>query len=113
MSFTRLTREIIYNRDKMRCFRCGNPAAQIHHRRPRGMGGTRRRNTDLPSNGIVLCGVGGTDGCHGWVESNRSDAYTQGYLVRQGEEPATVPVLYWGQTYYLLDDNGGKVMSPA
>lgn len=32
------------------------------------------------ANGLLLCGTG-TTGCHGWVESNRSEARAQGFLV--------------------------------
>jgi hypothetical protein len=40
------------------------------------------------------------------VERNRADAYANGWLVRHGTEPATVPVLTW-QGWVLLDSVGG------
>lgn len=89
-------------------------STQIHHRRPRGMGGTKQSSTDEAANGIVLCGSG-TQGCHGWVESNRSDAIMSGWIVMQSQEPSTVPVLlYTGMNkgWYLLDNVGGRSLLP-
>lgn len=87
------------------CVRCPKgqvrPSAQLHHRRPRAMGSSDRGSTNLPSNLLSLC-----EPCHREVESDRSAAFQQGYLVRQGEEPLTIPVLYRGH-YVLLDDCGG------
>lgn len=66
----------------------------IHHRRARGMGSTVRPETNYPSNLLLLCGTGNDSGCHGMVESNRAQSYALGWLVRQTDDPATVPVLF-------------------
>lgn len=64
------------------------------------MGGSRDPKASTAAAGIVLCmGVGTTD-CHGWVESNRDAAREQGYLVFQGHDPATVPLMH--QLYGLV-----------
>lgn len=90
------------------CERCGTTTAMrwsLHHRRPRGMGGTKRSDVHLPSNLILLCGSG-TEGCHGWVESNRATSYELGLLVYSQDDPGSIPVsLRRGRV--LLDDEGG------
>ena len=94
---TRAMREAVKVRDGGRCVRCGDPAGSIHHRKPRGMGGTHGAESDRingPAWLLSLCGSGVT-GCHGWVEGNRTRAEELGYLIlRNGPEvdAATVPV---------------------
>lgn len=73
------------------------------------MGGSRDEETNQPANGILLCGSG-TQGCHGWVESERSVAEMLGYLVPQGARPADVPVQYYRQFWYQLDNAGSRTM---
>lgn len=95
------------------CERCGRHVAtgvrgrdwSAHHRVPAGMGGSRVAWVYLVSNCLVLCGTG-TTGCHGWVESNRDEAYALGLLVRMGELPAEVPVTLRGGRVVLLGDGG-------
>ena len=66
---------------------CTFTAQEIHHRRPRGMGGTNRGNTNAAVNGLACCLA-----CHRRIESDRDWAYGRGFLVRQNVDPATVPV---------------------
>lgn len=100
--------ELVKLRAKGACERCGTTTAarwSVHHRRPRGMGGTKRGNVHSVSNLLFLCGSG-TEGCHGWVESNRAVAYESGLLLYQADNPLQVPVeLRVGRV--LLDDEGG------
>lgn len=101
--FTPATVRLIVDRDQGTCARCGagvDPSRRgvgwsIHHRRPRGMGGSRDPQVSSPVNGVVLCGSG-TTGCHGWVEANREDARLMGWLVPQWRNPAEVPVRHHG-----------------
>lgn len=83
-------RRQVERRDGNRCVKCGQLVARdedsIHHRIPRGRGGTN----DV-ENLILLCGTG-TTGHHGWVEQHRAAAYNLGYLVRSGIDPADVAV---------------------
>jgi hypothetical protein len=72
-----------------------------HHRRPRGMGGSRDRATNSPANALLLCGR-----CHRICEQHREVARQHGYLVRQGVDPGGVAVWRWGQWVHL-DDTGG------
>lgn len=89
-------------REDGRCFRCGKQVAiyegetyhdlpvvkrvaefSIHHRKPRGMGGSNSLDINIFPNLILLCGTG-TTGCHGWVESHREQAYKEGLLIHSG-----------------------------
>lgn len=100
--------EALKARARNACERCGTTTApwwSVHHRRPRGMGGTKRKDVHSLANLLYVCGSG-TTGCHGWIESHREDAYDLGLLVRQRQNPAEVPVtLRIGRV--LLDDEGG------
>ncbi len=82
------------------CARCERPGTDIHHRRPRGMGGSGNPDTNRPANGVLLCRP-----CHSWVEANRADATEQGWLVPQRADPALVPV-WRGGSWWLLDGDG-------
>lgn len=90
----------IRERDAGLCARCGRPcppgAGSVHHRRPRGMGGSRDPLTNDPSNLVLLCGSG-TTGCHGYLEAFRSESLETGWLLRQGADPRTSPVLVGGR----------------
>lgn len=99
--FSSQVRHMIIQRADQWCESCGlQRGTEAHHRRPRGIGGTHRPCTNLPSNGLWLCRE-----CHNTIESHRHNARANGWLVRQTEDPATVPVLYRG-TWVMLDDLG-------
>lgn len=99
--FTPKVRRIIIDRADRYCERCGECLGEeIHHRRPRGSGGTKRESTNLPSNGLYLC-----RDCHSFCELKRDEARKCGWLLRQTQDPATVPVFYRG-TWVVLDDLG-------
>ena len=88
---------------------CTLMATEIHHRRPRGMGGTVRPETNLASNGLAACRT-----CHLRCESMRNWARENGFVLLQGDNPADVPVFWrcgWDggrKALVLLDDIGGK-----
>lgn len=87
-----------------------------HHRRPRGMGGTRRVDVDSIAGLINCCGDGVT-GCHGYVESNREWARAQGLLVPNhgtgdAVDPAAVPVVLPSGRRVLLDSMIGYTDPP-
>jgi 5-methylcytosine-specific restriction protein A len=104
MKFTVRTRNMIHRRANGRCEKCGMPLptalAQIHHRRPRGMGGTRRRESATASNGMYVHLA-----CHMDIESNRQLALANGWLVQQTHEPVDVAVKLWNG-WMMLDDEG-------
>lgn len=87
-------RAVVHARARLRCERCARDLAwgggQIHHRRPRRMGGSRALDVHGPSNLLLLC-----LGCHEWVERNRAVATAQGLLVAGGGDHAAVPALLW------------------
>lgn len=93
---TNETRHAIYQRAFFECEFCGQEnfahGISIHHRKPRGMGGTKKKEINDPSNLLLLCGSG-TTGCHGWIESNREQAYEMGLLVRQSDNPLEISFL--------------------
>lgn len=66
---------------------------------------------NTPANLVVICGSG-TTGCHGRVESQRSEAYADGLLLHDGQDPAAVPVLLacpvdgWPRLVLLTVDGG-------
>jgi 5-methylcytosine-specific restriction protein A len=75
--FSAAVRTTIRQRADGYCERCGlQRGTEIHHRRPRGMGGTNRPETNAPSSGGLLCGD-----CHRWAESHRAAAMNHGWLV--------------------------------
>ncbi|TKG67028.1 hypothetical protein [Prauserella endophytica] len=78
----------------------GAQAVQIHHRRPRGMGGSRVPGTNEASNLLHLCLE-----CHLWVEKHRLDAADNGWLLKQEQDPTKVSAVI-GESRWRLDDNG-------
>lgn len=114
MSVTVITRRTVLERDGYACVRCGTYVGpfgdySIHHRRPRGMGGSKRPDTNQPANLVTLCGSGVT-GCHGWAESNRDEARALGLLLWQSQTPSAEPVRTH-RGLLLLDDKGGWEVS--
>jgi hypothetical protein len=100
------TAMVVINRDRQCVARATHPGGakegqQIHHRKPRGMGGTTNPETNAAANLIWLC-----RDCHDWIESNRAEALGNGWLVSTQDRPSTVPLLYLGR-WTLLDDAGG------
>lgn len=104
-------RAIVYERDKGRCALCEGYASAVHwhHRRPRGMGGSRDPQTNSPANLILL-----HPDCHSWVESRREEALEQGLLVPQGRNPAewAIDHAVHGICYLLDDGTWEPVLGP-
>lgn len=79
----------------------------VHHRRPRGMGGSKDPLTNSPLNLLLLCGSG-TTGCHGYFESNREEGYERRILIKQSENIS--PLFRDKQNvWWRLDENYEKV----
>ncbi len=106
--------DAILERDGHCCVRCGGAcwgerglAYSLQHRRARGMGGTERPDTNMPQNGILLCGSGsGDSGCHSWAESHRGEARAHGWAIRQDQDPLLVPVTHYLHGVIFLYSNG-------
>lgn len=104
-AFSRETKALIERRSGGRCERCGATldvaGGTVHHRRPRGSGGSREAALAVASNGLRLCGR-----CHDHVERHRKAAYVFGWLVRDRSVPSERPVRLWDGWAYLQDDGG-------
>lgn len=98
------------SRDDGMCRRCGRPGESIHHRIPRGMGGSRDPKINSPANLVLVCGHG-TAGCHGHIESHRSEAYLSGWLVHRTEDPESIPLLDLAGVAWCLTSDGLAIPS--
>ncbi|WP_432678037.1 hypothetical protein ACRAJ3_25160 [Rhodococcus pyridinivorans] len=84
---------------------CTGRAEQMHHRRARGMGGSRKQDTNSPANLLHICLP-----CHNAIESFRSLARAQGFLVSQHcAEPVSHVAVWRRGELVLLTDFGGVV----
>lgn len=113
------TRAVVMDRDLYRCTRCGQSIQGIsgvdfslQHRDPRGMGGSRRVGINSPAN-LFLVDGSGTTGCHGYMESERTEAYEAGWLLRFSADPYLTPVRTWRGLIWLTDDGGWSTEPPA
>lgn len=104
------TRKQVMARAGNCCERCGRAITgdySIHHRKPRGMGGTKDPAANSPSNLVLLCGSATTpDGCHTSVEKFRQAAITTGWIVTRTADPAKVPIKSPSGRWYLLNGDG-------
>lgn len=90
-AFAPEARAAIYEVGQGRCIGCGRVDVTAQHRRARGMGGNRRPEISLPSNGLPLCGSG-TSGCHGWTERHPIPGALLGWRLEPGQD-GTAP--FW------------------
>lgn len=105
----------VLERDGHACVRCGKAIRgdrgrdwSLQHRKPRGQGGTND-----PSNLLSVCGSG-TTGCHGHMESYRTEAYDKGWLVHRNVDPRAKAVLVdCERRWTYLDDESRYVDNPA
>lgn len=63
------------------------------------MGGTRRESLGKASNAMYL-----HQACHERVESNRHEAYVNGWLAYADDQPHLIKVLRWDGWCFLQDD---------
>lgn len=98
------TREKVKQRDNNQCFRCGAPATNIHHRQRRRVGGHEMSNL------IMLCGMGNTSGCHGYVHKHPRWAMDEGFIVSSYSDPTTQWVWRWDGARVILHDDGGTTI---
>lgn len=79
----------------------------LHHRRPRRAGGSKRPDTNLPSNLLLLCPT-----CHEAVESRRIAGYENGWILRSEAVPSRVPcTIHNGSRQVYLTDQGSYVVA--
>jgi 5-methylcytosine-specific restriction endonuclease McrA len=95
---------LLWARARGLCELCGeNKPTERHHRKRRRDGGDRLANL------LFLCST-----CHRWITDNAESvtlARAKGYIVPALgiAEPESWPVLQWGTTWVLLDDDGRAV----
>lgn len=99
-AFDRDLKLAIWQRDNGQCFRCGHAVWQgdVHHRKARGMGGSKDPRLNSPANLLLLC-----RGCHDWVETHRAPARVFGWLLRDVADAEATPALGHDGVWYVLD----------
>lgn len=86
---------------------CGMPALQMHHRRPRAMGGSKADDTNTASNALHIC-----LNHHAWIESRRTEACEVGQLLESWQSPVEVPVVSRHGVVLLADDGTYRAVDP-
>lgn len=100
LQITKATRDIVSERSNGVCEVCGQEkATQMHHRRPRGMGGSRETRIHQPSMLLHL----GND-CHEYIEHHRAEAIDEGWLLKNANDDRPVRIV---GRYVAFDDDGG------
>lgn len=102
-------RQLVMGRAFGRCERCGKATlcGEVHHRRPKGLGGSKLPDRHDVSNLVYLCTPD-----HRWAHGNPRAAAAVGYLVPRssGTHPLQVPITdLAGQVRYL--DNEGQYLA--
>lgn len=103
MKFTEEVRGIVLERSQGYCELCGLSVmgrAEYHHRRPRGMGGSKDPAVGTAANCLLL-----HPRCHLTVESYREKGKRTGFLVTQQDNPEEVPLRRW-DGWVLLGEDG-------
>jgi hypothetical protein len=117
MTVTPKVRREVIARDKSTCQWCGRFVDvdsgwySLQHKRARGMGGSKRIDTDLACNLVLVHGTGTTE-CHGYIESHREEAVSRGFNVADRHNPALVPLLDWAGHWQRHDALGGVELLP-
>lgn len=102
--FTDKTRKAVVQRANARCEVCGlTGASQIHHRKPRGMGGSGRREVRSAANAIYVHAA-----CHRRIEANRTKAYLLGHLVHAWQQSESTAIRLW-DGWFLLTSDGDRL----
>jgi hypothetical protein len=105
--FSAAVRTTIRQRADNYCEICGRkPGVEVHHRRSRNMGSTKRPETNEPANGLLTCRED-----HRLIEANPTLAEVMGWVVPQHADPASEMVIYRGRAVLL--DNLGNLREVA
>lgn len=114
--FTAKQRAKIFERARGWCEVCGcrlrEKGWNAHHRKALGMGGTRRVVTC--ADGLAVCGMGNTSGCHRLMDTEREWAMERGFVISRNSDldPLHVPVFVRGE-WVFFDADGGIVPAPG
>lgn len=100
---SRVTRELVQERDGGRCVVCGRSSLlHLHHRRPVGAGGSRRLQVHAAANLVCVCA-----GCHRRIHTRPAWARGEGLLLAAGADPQAVSVRIHGRGLVRLTAAGG------
>lgn len=103
--FTARDLEIMRARSGGHCEGCGLYArTEAHHRLYRSRGGSSGA-----ANGLMLCGLGNTSGCHGSAHTRFGEEL--GWSVKSGFDPAVVPVRLAAWPGRVLLTADGRVLA--
>jgi 5-methylcytosine-specific restriction endonuclease McrA len=96
-------RKLVLARDCEKCLRCLGEATDVHHRKPKGMGGTSDPEVAFGlANLVSLCRE-----CHNGIHGAPAQSYLSGYLVHSWDDPASTPLLVKpGSVYMWLRPDG-------
>ena len=91
-------KRIVRSRDQERCHKCGrrNSNLDVHHRKPKQMGGADAKTTYGLANLVSLC-----RDCHSWVHQHPEEAMSVGLLLSQSAEPDREYITSRGQRVAL------------
>jgi 5-methylcytosine-specific restriction protein A len=98
------TRRIILARDCGKCLRCLGEACDVHHRKPKGMGGASAETEFGLANLVSLC-----RDCHSFCHLEPSLAYKTGFLVHSWEDPAEIPLKVGSYSHVIRLDSAGNL----
>lgn len=87
-------KRVVRSRDNSRCQKCQKnlKTPDVHHRKPKQMGGSDSGTTYGLANLVSLC-----RNCHSWAHENPIAAMDLGLLLSQSVEPEEEPVLVRGR----------------
>ena len=80
---------------------CGMPAVEVHHRAPRGMGGTSRAEVGAPHNGLPVCRV-----LHDWIEGHYAASVLLGWKTQAPDPGAPFWAPVFGVWRAWVEDDG-------
>ncbi len=104
---SKATRRLVLARDGG-CVVCGDAfRLQVHHRKPRRLGGRSIPEINSPANLVSVCRDD-----HEWIESRRAEALEVGLLVAEHDDPADVPVQHYRFGFVYLTVDGGYELIP-
>jgi 5-methylcytosine-specific restriction protein A len=105
-------RQTVQGRAFGRCERClkATLCGHLHHRRPKGLGGSKAPDRHDVSNLVYLC-----PDDHSWAHNNPLDAIAAGYLVPRssGLSPLMVPIKDMAGQTLFLDNEGQYLREPV
>lgn len=108
----RVNRQIVQGRAMGQCERClaYTLDGDLHHRRPKGLGGSKLPDRHDVANLVYLCRP-----CHSWAHGNPAAATAAGFLVPRssGIHFAAVPITSLVGEPRFLDSEGRYVVEVA